>query len=240
MNLVLFILIFLMKCKDCQIEKDIYEFYFRKETSKYRTNCKECVKKLRKIYRKENYDKVIESKKEYYNNNQEKCCKRSRDWYKNNKEIKNQKHTVYIRTRRQNDIRFKIYSNIQSRIYSALKNESIDNKKTDLTLDIIGCSIDFYKNWLEFQFNEKMNWNNHGEYWHIDHVKPCASFNLLDKNQIKECFNWKNVRPIEKVLNLIKNDKIDIDLIYNHKNIVNSFATRVNLKKFTGPEYTGV
>ena len=33
-----------MKCKDCQIEKDIYEFYFRKESSKYRTNCKECVK----------------------------------------------------------------------------------------------------------------------------------------------------------------------------------------------------
>ena len=32
------------------------------------------------------------------------------------------------------------------------------------------------------------------------------------------------------------------DLIYNHnhKNIVNSFATKVNLKKFTGPEYTGV
>jgi len=38
----------------------------------------------------------------------------------------------------------------------------------------------------------------------------------------------------------VKNDKIDIDLIYNHKNIVNSFATKVNLKKFTGPEYTGV
>lgn len=201
---------------------------------------KNVLKKLRKIYRIKNYDKVIESKTEYYYNNQEKCCQRSRNWYENNKEIKNQKHTVYIRTRRQNDFEFKIYSNIQSRIYSALKNESFDNKKKDSTLNIIGCSIKFYKNWLEFQFNENMNWSNHGEYWHIDHVKPCASFNLLDENQINECFNWKNVRPIEKVLNLIKNDKIDIDLIYNHKNIVNSFATKVNLKKFTGPEYTGV
>lgn len=207
-----------MKCEKCQIEKELSEFYFRKDSNNYRRNCKECVKQLRKIYRTKNYDKVIDSKKEYYYNNQEKCCERSRDWYENNKEIKNQKHTVYIRTRRQNDIEFKLYSNIQGRIYSALKG----NKK-DYTLDIISCSIEFYKNWLEFQFNENMNWNNHGEYWHIDHVKPCASFDLLDDNQIKECFSWKNVRPIEKVLNLIKNDKIDIDLINNHKKIVENY-----------------
>jgi len=210
-----------MKCEKCQIDKDLSEFYFRKDSNNYRANCKECVKQLRKIYRTENYDKVIESKKEYYYNNQEKCCERSRDWYENNKEIKNQKHTVYIRTRRQNDIEFKIYSNIQSRIYSALKSNN--NNKKDSTLNIIDCSIEFYKNWLEFQFNENMNWNNHGEYWHIDHVKPCASFDLLDDNQIKDCFSWKNVRPIEKVLNLSKNDKLDIDLINNHKKIVKNY-----------------
>ena len=209
-----------MKCEKCQINKDLSEFYFRKDSNNYRANCKECVKQLRKIYRTENYDKVIESKKEYYYNNQEKCCERSRYWYENNKEIKNQKHTVYIRTRRQNDIEFKIYSNIQSRIYSALKS---NNNKKDSTLNIIDCSIEFYKNWLEFQFNENMNWNNHGEYWHIDHVKPCASFDLLDDNQIKDCFSWKNVRPIEKFLNLSKNDKIDIDLINNHKKIVKNY-----------------
>lgn len=211
-----------MKCERCQINKDLSEFYFRKESNNYRTNCKECVKQLCKIYRTKNYDKVIESKKEYYYNNQEKCCERSRDWYENNKEIKIQKHTVYIRTRRQNDIEFKIYSNIQSRIYSALKSDN-NNKKKDSTLNIIDCSIEFYKNWLEFQFNENMNWNNHGEYWHIDHVKPCASFDLLDDNQIKDCFSWKNVRPIEKVLNLSKNDKLDIDLINNHKKTVENY-----------------
>lgn len=210
-----------MKCEKCQINKDLSEFYFRKDSNNYRTNCKECVKQLRKIYRTENYDKVIESKKEYYYKNQEKCCERTRDWYENNKEIKNQKHTVYIRTRRQNDIEFKIYSNIQSRIYSALKSDNI--KKKDSTLNIIGCSIDFYKNWLEFQFNENMNWNNHGEYWHIDHVKPCASFDLLDDTQIKECFSWKNVRPIEKVLNLSKSDKLDIDLINSHNKILKNY-----------------
>lgn len=57
-----------MKCERCQINKDLSEFYFRKDSNNYRTNCKECVKQLRKIYRTENYDKVIESKKDYYNN----------------------------------------------------------------------------------------------------------------------------------------------------------------------------
>jgi hypothetical protein len=58
-------------------------------------------------------------------------------------------------------------------------------------------------------------------------------FILIFLMKCKDC-------QIEKKLNLIKNDKIDIDLINNHKNIVNSFATKVNLKKFTGPEYTGI
>ena len=81
-----------------------------------------------------------------------------------------------------------------------------------------------------------MNWDNHGDYWHIDHVKPCASFDLLNDIEIKECFNWKNVRPLEKTLNLSKNDKVDNVLINNHKKLVKSFATKVNLKEFTGSE----
>lgn len=210
-----------MICTKCQIDKSLSEFYFRKDTENYRKECKDCIKNLRKIYRTNNYDKVIESKKEYYYNNQEKCCERSRDWYENNKEIRIKKHIVYMRTRRQNDFEFKIYSNIQSRIYSALKKDN--NNKKDSTLNIIGCSIEFYRNWLEFQFKKEMNWNNHGDYWHIDHVKPCASFNFLCNNQIKECFNWKNVRPIEKVLNLSKNDKIDNELIKNQKEIVKNY-----------------
>ena len=91
-----------MKCVNCQNDKELSEFYFRKDSNNYRSNCKECVKESRKIYGTDNYDKVKESKKEYYYNNQEICCKRSRDWYEENKEIKNQKHAVYMRTRKAN------------------------------------------------------------------------------------------------------------------------------------------
>lgn len=225
-----------MICKTCNIEKELNEFYYRLDTKKYRTSCKNCIKLNIKEYRTDNYDKVVDSKKKYYYKNQEKCCERSRDWYSKNKDVRNKHHIIYIRNRRQNDIEFKIYSNIQSRIYTALKN----SEKYNTTIEIIGCSIKFYKMWLEYQFDEKMNWDNHGDYWHIDHVKPCASFNLLNEVEVKECFNWKNVRPIEKTLNLIKNDKIDYQLIYNHNQLVKLFATKVNSKEFTGSEYTEV
>ena len=81
-----------------------------------------------------------------------------------------------------------------------------------------------------------MNWDNHGSYWHIDHVRPCASFNMLDEDDIKLCFNWRNVRPIEKTLNLSKNDKIDHELIEFHKRTVESFNTKVASKGAIGSE----
>jgi hypothetical protein len=108
--------------------------------------------------------------------------------------------------------------------------------KSQRTLDIIGCSAEFYKAWLEFQFDEQMNWDNHGSYWHIDHVKPCSSYNMLDDNEIKQCFNWMNVRPIEKTLNLSKNDKIDHELIKAHLKVVESFATKIESKDAIGSE----
>jgi hypothetical protein len=223
-----------MKCKICNLEKDSSLFYFRLDTNKYRTSCKECTKSHIKQYRTDNCEKIVESKKKYYYKNQEKCCERSRDWYDKNKDKRLKDHTIYIKNRRQNDYEFKLYSNIQSRIYMALNNNNIIKQFS--TLEIIGCSIDFYKTWLEYQFDEKMNWDNHGDYWHIDHVKPCASFNLLNEIEVKECFNWKNVRPLEKFHNLSKNCKIDELLIHNHKKLAESFATKVNLKKFTGSE----
>ena len=40
-----------------------------------------------------------------------------------------------------------------------------------------------------------MSWTNQGTYWDIDHVLPCSNFNLEQDEDIKKCFNWKNLRP---------------------------------------------
>ena len=49
-------------------------------------------------------------------------------------------------------------------------------------VSIMCCNPHFLKQWFEFQFDEKMNWENHGTYFHIDHVKPRSLFNIKDDN----------------------------------------------------------
>jgi len=71
-----------------------------------------------------------------------------------------------------------------------------------------------------------MNWNNQGSYWNIDHVIPCNSFNLEKEEEIKKCFNWKNLRPCEKLENFSKNNKIIKEIIVNHNNKINEYISK--------------
>ena len=41
-----------------------------------------------------------------------------------------------------------------------------------------------------------MTWKNHGTVWEIDHIKPCASFDLTDITQQHKCFNYINTQPL--------------------------------------------
>ena len=67
----------------------------------------------------------------------------------------------------------------------------------------MGCSVSFLKGFLEAKFKEDMTWENHGE-WHIDHIKPCLSFNLLDEEKQKKCFHYTNLQPLWADENLSK------------------------------------
>ena len=54
-----------------------------------------------------------------------------------------------------------------------------------------------------------MTLGNYGKIWCLDHCLPIASFNLLDENDMKKCFNWINLRPMYVKDNIVKNDKDD-------------------------------
>jgi len=50
---------------------------------------------------------------------------------------------------------------------------------------------------IESQFDNKMTWQNHSfRGWHIDHIKPCASFDLTKPEEQKKCFHYTNLRPL--------------------------------------------
>ena len=90
----------------------------------------------------------------------------------------------------------------RKRIASAFKAAKVP-KKSKFT-SLLGCSFEQAKMHIENQFQEWMSWDNHGE-WHIDHIRPCASFDLTDPKQLKECFHYTNLQPLSARDNLSKN-----------------------------------
>jgi hypothetical protein len=62
-----------------------------------------------------------------------------------------------------------------------------------------------------------MSWATYGfRGWHIDHIRPCAAFNLSDPEQQKVCFHFSNLQPLWAPENLSKgatskNLKIKVD-----------------------------
>ena len=79
-------------------------------------------------------------------------------------------------------------------------------KKAYKTEKLIGCSILKMRKHLEKQFKKGMTWENHGK-WHIDHIKPCCKFNLLDKEEQLKCFHYTNLQPLWSQENLSKGGK---------------------------------
>lgn len=110
--------------------------------------------------------------------------------------------------RRKHDIQFRIAKIYRNRVLDALKSKNVTKKHS--SKDILGCSIEYFKKHLESQFTEGMTWNNQGFYgWHIDHIRPCSSFDLSDVAQQKECFHYSNQQPLWARENLQKNNKLD-------------------------------
>ena len=76
------------------------------------------------------------------------------------------------------------------------------------SLKLLGCSVDDFKKYIEVQFQPGMSWATHGlKTWHLDHIRPCASFDLTDPEQQRKCFHFTNLRPLWASENLSKGAK---------------------------------
>lgn len=109
----------------------------------------------------------------------------------------------YHSRRSKEDINFKLANNLSSLIRSGIKRGG--GKKSRKTIELLGCSIEVCRKYIQDQFATGMNWSNHGE-WEIDHVKPISTFDLTKKSQQLICFNYKNLQPLWKQEN---NSKLD-------------------------------
>jgi hypothetical protein len=96
------------------------------------------------------------------------------------------------RKRYDNNIQYRLRQNLHNRLYWALKG----TVKSLTTMELLGCSIEQFKQHLETKFQAGMTWNNHSPNgWHIGHIRDCCSFDLTDEAQQQKCFHFSNLEP---------------------------------------------
>lgn len=222
------------KCSKCKQDKLLDDFYNSKNGLFGKSNyCKICHKEERVIreglnkqkYRDmamksywKNREKALVSSKRIYNKNKEKILIRHSEWRKKNKEYMSEYHKNWYSKNREKKLKknsdwekeekklnplFKIKKNLRTRIYNAIKK----NQKSDRTSILLGCSVDFFKIYIEAKFVEGMTWENYGSCWHIDHIKPCSSFDFSKEEEQRACFHYTNLQPLFAIDNMKKHNK---------------------------------
>jgi len=177
--------------------------------------CVDCGREKRKRYRIAHPEKVKEEIDNWRLNNKERMYVSRKLWVENNKErvrttlinykvlnigkIRLQRNE-YQKSRRENDLSFKLAQNLRTRLNQAIKK----NSKSGSAVRDLGCSIEELKDYLQAKFKEGMTWDNWGKVWHIDHIEPLCSFDLTSEDDFKIACHYTNLEPLYIEINHYK------------------------------------
>lgn len=195
-----------IKCNEC---KSIDLFIKGKNT------CKLCWSKERKLYYKQNKEKLLTQQKEYQklnidkikqyiDNNKDIINNRNKEYYIQNKTKINQQKTIYHNKKMKTDSLYKLTYNIRRNIGISIKNKGYTKKSR--THEILGCTFEEFKNHIEFKFEDWMTWDNKGLYngtknygWDIDHIIPLSTTKC--ENDIIKLNHYTNLQPLCSYIN---------------------------------------
>jgi len=127
-----------------------------------------------------------------------------REYRKKNRAALNAASVIKRRARLKSDSAFRLLHRLRTRVWAALRR----NVKSACTLELLGTTPDQLRMHLETQFRPGMTWENYGPVWHVDHRKPCASFDFTDPAQQRECFHFSNLQPLFATENLSKGNRV--------------------------------
>lgn len=206
---------------------DTNKDYFKK----YAQDNKESIKEYKNKYRLENDDKIKEYRKEHRDKNKEKFNQYQREYRENNKDKyklyyekskeksnrnryskeRNDYFKLYSKSRKNEDELFKLSCNLRTLISNSIRKNYRKKSKTE---DILGCSFEEFKLYLESKFEPWMNWDNYGIYdgelnsgWDIDHIVPLSS--AQTEKEIVELNHHTNLQPLcSKTNRDIKKDNL--------------------------------
>jgi len=160
-------------------------------------------KEKRKEYLEKNKDKIAIQQKLNHQRNKAKIAKYMKKYNKKYRDSHKEEMREYEKNRKKNNLNYRLAYSLRNRIRLALKN----NQKSGHTMDLLGYSIKQLKEYLEKQFKSGMSFSNYGK-WHIDHIIPCAKFNLTKESEQRKCFHYTNLQPLWAKENLEKGYKL--------------------------------
>ncbi len=182
------------QCSKCLVWKPIEAFRKQPDRKNGSSHCKYC----RSVYGRA-YDATRRDKKKRslaarlrYRENPKRSVEYSRDWRRRNPE-KQYQQGVKRNARKKLNLNVRLIENLRARIREAMKF----GWKSAKTRELLGCSIPNFKIYLESRFKVGMTWSNYGRKgWHIDHIAPCALFDLTKPEHQRICFHFSNMRPM--------------------------------------------
>jgi hypothetical protein len=161
---------------------------------------------LKNIKWKKEYDR--EYRKKYYNKVRRDRYKNDYEYRKKIREARNEygkrpeqkiKRNLYLKNKLKTDHNYKLIHTIRVRIKDVLRGHS----KSDSTINMLGCTIEELWKHLESKFKPGMTKENHGK-WHVDHIIPCAIFDLSKPEEQIKCFHYTNLQPLWAIDNIRK------------------------------------
>lgn len=196
----------------------------KKEREKKRyLNNKEKIKKRVGEYYLKNKNKIKERDVKYYANNKEKILEYKKEYrHKNSERIKEYRLThkenlrIYYNNKLANDELYRLSKNIRGLIRDSLKRRGY--RKTSKTQNILGCTFEEFKIYLESKFEPWMNWSNYGNWngnpneintsWDIDHIIPMSS--ATTEEEVIKLNHYTNLQPLCSYVNrYVKSGKIN-------------------------------
>ncbi len=95
---------------------------------------------------------------------------------------------------------------IRTRIRNAFKS----NSKKSSTEKLLGCTMQFFRDYIQNKFIEGMSWNNYGNrenQWSLDHIIHISKFDLTRTKEQKKAFHFTNCQPLWAIDNIKKGNK---------------------------------
>ncbi len=185
----------MIKCNKCHKDKHITEY---RKVSINKCGSKGICKKCKSLQDKEYWTQKFQDEdfKQKHFNRQEKYKDKKALYQKKYDADNKLKKLEYTRNYIKSNPSSKIIQSVRTRIWHLLNSQYKNKEKS--TLELLGCSSEEYKLYLEQQFTPEMNWDNYGTYWEIDHIV------LLSQGG---SFHYTNTRPLEKSINRTRKKK---------------------------------